>query len=76
MEVHVPHNPLPREVIKAFFEKNSIKNQTVLINVEASHMMGMSRLMTKQYMVDNIYKGKEEPVDELTKLNPMLAIDE
>ena len=74
-EVFVPHHPLSRETVQAFFEKHDIKKKIVLINVDSSHLMGMRRLLIRQHFEKNVYKGQGSPVDELAKHNPSIFID-
>lgn len=58
--------------------QRDIKNKNVLINIDASHLMGIKRIVARQFFAKNVYKGKGEPVDILTKANPsqFVSLDE
>ena len=71
----MPHNPLSREQVQTFFESRKIRDQTVLVSAEGSHLRGMRRLLIREPMVKNVYKGRGEPLDALTKDNPMIPVD-
>jgi hypothetical protein len=68
--VHVPHNALSREYVQDFFNKKDIKNKAVLVNVDPSHLMGIKRHISLQYLNTNVYKGNSDPLDILKKHNP------
>ena len=51
--------------------KKDIKSKNVLVNIDGSHIMGMKRLLCKNHLNKNVYKGHGEPVDILAKSNPV-----
>ncbi len=51
--------------------KKDIKAKNVLVNIDGSHIMGMKRLLCKNHLNTNVYKGYGEPVDILAKSNPV-----
>jgi hypothetical protein len=50
--------------------QRDIQNKNVLVNIDASHLMGIKRIVARQYLSKNVYKGNGDPVDILTKTNP------
>lgn len=66
---------MAREEVIDFFNKKGIIGKNVLINIDYSHLIGIKRLLCKQYLVNNVYKGHGDPVDILSKDNPSTFSD-
>ena len=73
-EVLVPHIRVSREAVQDIFDSEEIKNKNVLLNVDSSHLLGMRRAVSLEYMDQNVYKGNSDPVDILNKRNPSKSI--
>jgi hypothetical protein len=74
MDIAVTRDPVSRDEATEFMKKKGIINKKVLVNVDPSHAMGIRRILVKQFMETNVYKGHGEPLDVLTKDNPSYLV--
>ena len=69
-DIYVSHKGVSRDQATAFLTSKNITGKNVMVFVDASHTIGMKRLLIRYHYEKNIYKGHGEPVDVLTKENP------
>jgi hypothetical protein len=49
-DVFVTRNPVSRAEAISFMTKKNIVNKSVLLNIDQSHLIGMKRLLSKNYL--------------------------
>lgn len=50
------------------------KGSKIVLNIDPSHLIGIKRLMAKNHLEQNVYKGISEPENFYTKVNPSAEI--